>query len=509
MSVNYRVLRLMAVGEATAAGEEWEFLRLGPVVDPDGALAVDITADLARAIVAGINAQVAAGLDIPIDFAHESERRDGDGSHATLGVVTGARFDAATGRGYVTKRLNALGAGRLSADRGEDGRGVSLRTSPALRLSPLAHPSEPGKVIAEAWMSSLAVTDRPRQNGLAAISLSANAPPGAMLARYEGVDGSAEAHRAALTVAVVAALQARGMLPEDGYGWACLADWNTDAAVVEVYPEGGPCVLYRLPYTEAGDTLTIGAPEVVERVTTYEPKAAATVAVQMSRPAGAHAGGTLMDAEPQSTQAPGAAAPAPDMVTLAQVTGERDALRLARDEAKAEAAALKVELAQVKAGASTLDRTVETLSASVAELKSRDEERAKAEAAATFDAGWKACLSRGAVVSADREKWEADYTASPAVVLACLSRLAPGAVGIRLGAPAGAAGEAADAETGGIVTEADKHRASVQLGARVQAIAAEKGVAPKVALRLCREGTTGNAEDKRLYEIAYTIAKGA
>gem|GEM_PF-4344155 len=439
-----RALRLMAVGEATADGAEWEVLRVGPVVDPDGTLVVDITAELAQAFADGVTAMVEAGLDIPIDFSHESERPGADGSHATLGIVTGARFDAASGRVYATKRLNALGRARLAADVGDDGNGVSLRTSPTLRMRDLSHPSEPGKVIATAWMSSLAVTDRPRQNGLAAISLSAGGPVDALLARYEGADGSERAHREALTAACIAALQARGLAPGDD-GWMGLTDWNTEAAIVEVYAEGAECVLYRVPYTEADDTITTGAPEVVERRITYEPKTAASVAVQMSRPAGAHNGGTLMADKAQSTQTPEAAAPAPEKVTLAQVREERDAFRLARDEAKAEAERLKVELAQVKAGASTLERTVETLSASVAELKSRDAERAAAEAKATFDAAWKACLGKSAVIAEQRAEWEADYAANPDTTLRCLARLAPGAAGITLGAPAGSPGEAADA----------------------------------------------------------------
>ena len=49
-----RGLRLMAVGEATADGAEWEVLRVGPVVDPDGTLVVDITAKLAQAFADGV-----------------------------------------------------------------------------------------------------------------------------------------------------------------------------------------------------------------------------------------------------------------------------------------------------------------------------------------------------------------------------------------------------------------------------------------------------------------------
>lgn len=556
-----RAVRLMAVGEATADGAEWEVLRVGPVVDPDGTLVVDITAELAQAFADGVNAQVAAGLDIPIDFSHESERADGDGSHATLGVVTGARFDAETGRVYATKRLNALGRARLAADVGEDGKGVSLRTSPTLRVRPLSHPSEPGKVIATAWMSSLAVTDRPRQNGLAAISLSRDGvttytvmrierdgvqlgymPAGAqrveparrlrgqrpeldiidaqlalgislevaagaigatvraetvdvradaLLARYEGPDGSEAAHRQALAAACAAALQARGLYPSDD-GYMSVVDWSTEAAIVEVWVEDAGCTLYRIPYTEADDAITTGAPELVERRVIYESKQAATVAVQMSRPSGASAGGATVANEPQATNetTPGTDAPAPDKVTLAQVREERDALRLARDEAVAEATALKAELAQVKAGASSLERTVDTLRADIDALQAEQAKRAKAEAEATFDAAWKACLSKSAVIADHRDAWKADFDANPDTTLRCLSRLAPGAAGITLGAPAGSPGEAADAQHGADPAKV-KAAAVETLNQTMVTLAAEKKIGQDEALRLIGSGQAG------------------
>lgn len=496
-----RAVRLMAVGEATADGAEWEVLRIGPVVDPDGTLVVDITSELAQAFADGVNAQVAAGLDIPIDFSHESERADGDGSHATLGVVTGARFDAETGRVYATKRLNALGRARLAADVGEDGKGVSLRTSPTLRVRPLSHPSEPGKVIATAWMSSLAVTDRPRQNGLAAISLSRDGVT-ALLARYEGPDGSEAAHRQALGAACAAALQARGLAPDDD-GYMSIVDWGTEAAIVEVWVEGAGYTLYRIPYTEADDAITTGAPEMVERRVIYEPKQAATVAVQMSRPEGASAGGATVANEPQATNetTPGTDAPAPDKVTLAQVREERDALRLARDEAVAEAKALKAELAQVKAGASSLERTVDTLRADIDALQAEQAKRAKVEAEAAFDAAWKACLSKSAVIADHRDAWKADYDANPDTTLRCLSRLAPGAAGITLGAPAGSPGEAKDAAHGADPAKV-KAEAVEQLNQTMVTLAADKGIGQDEALKLIGSGRAG-VDALNIYRTVY------
>ena len=439
-----RGLRLMAVGEATPDGAEWEVLRVGPVVDPDGTLVVDITAKLAQAFADGVTAMVAAGLDIPIDFSHESERPGADGSHATLGVVTGARFDAASGRVYATKRLNALGRARLAADVGDDGNGVSLRTSPTLRMRDLSHPSEPGKVIATAWMSSLAVTDRPRQNGLAAISLSAGGPVDALLARYEGADGSERAHREALASACIAALHARGLAPGDD-GWMGLADWNTEAAIVEVYREGEDCALYRIPYTDTDDIITTGAPEAVERRVTYQPKPAATVAVEMSRPAGAHNGGTLMAEQAQSTQTPEAAAPAPDKVTLAQVREERDVLRLARDKAQAEADALKVELAKVRSAAEADAALKVQLSQRIEALEAANAERAEKALLAEFEQHWKTQMKGAQVVAGAKEANLSLYRHDPAAWLLAQGARPAGAVGITLGAPAGSPGEAADA----------------------------------------------------------------
>lgn len=441
-------VRLMAVGEATADGAEWEVLRVGPVVDPDGTLVIDITAELAQEFADGVNAMAAAGLDIPIDFAHESERSDGDGSHATLGIVTGARFDAASGKVYATKRLNALGRARLAADAGDDGKGVSLRTSPTLRVRPLSHPSEPGKVIATAWMSSLAVTDRPRQNGLAAISLSRDGVT-ALLARYEGPDGSEAAHRQALAAACAAALQARGLYPADD-GYMSVVDWSTEAAIVEVWAEDAGCTIYRIPYTEAGDTITTGAPEQVERRVIYESKPAASVAVQMSRPAGASAGGATVAEQPQATNetTPGTDAPAPDKVTLAQVREERDALLLARDEAVAQAEALKVELAQAKAAADVQATTLSQLGERLERMEAVEAERAKAEAERKFDAAFKLLMSKSNVVAASRDDLHAQFERAPDATLACMAVMAKGpggAVGITLGAPAGSPGEAADA----------------------------------------------------------------
>lgn len=487
-----RAVRLMAVGEATADGAEWEVLRVGPVVDPDGTLVIDITAELAQEFADGVNAMAAAGLDIPIDFAHESERSDGDGSHATLGIVTGARFDAASGKVYATKRLNALGRARLAADAGDDGKGVSLRTSPTLRVRPLSHPSEPGKVIATAWMSSLAVTDRPRQNGLAAISLSRDGVT-ALLARYEGPDGSEAAHRQALAAACDAALQARGLYPADD-GYMSVVDWSTEAAIVEVWVEDAGCMLYRIPYTEAGDTITTGAPEQVERRVTYESKPAASVAVQMSRPAGASAGGATVAEQPQATNetTPGTDAPAPDKVTLAQVREERDALLLARDEAVAKAEALKVELAAAREKVEAEATLKAELSKRVEALEAERDARREAAVQAEFDALWGDALKRSAVVASDEVKAAtlAMYRHDPASTRVLLGARPNGAAGIVLGAPAGSPGEAADAQHGADPAKV-KAAAVETLNQTMVTLAAEKKIGQDEALRLIGSGQAG------------------
>lgn len=436
-------VRLMAVSEARSEGAEWEALRLGPVVDDrTGETMLVIDDAMLDAFVEAINGAVESGSDIPIDWSHGSER-GGDEMYPTLGVVTGARRDG--DRVLVAKRLNVRGASYIAGDQGQDGQGVSLRVSPTIHFRPLYHPSEPGRELAPLTVSSIAVTDRPRQNGLAAISLSRHGES-AMLARYDGPDGSAQAHRDALARAAGAALRARGLLPDDD-AYMPVVDWSTEAAIVEVWVEGEGFTIYRIPYTEDGDTIVAGAPEQVERRVTYEPKAAALVAVEMTRPIGARAGGADVANQPQATETtPEAPAPAPDKVEMARPSdGDVALLAKERDAAKAEAERLTAELAKVKAEAGSLDRTVATLSKQVEVLTADAEARKAADRERQFAEAWDVALSKGGVVAGSREAWHADFTAAPEVTLACLSRVVPGAAGVKPGKVAGSPGPAADA----------------------------------------------------------------
>ncbi len=440
-------VRLMAVGEARSEGAEWEALRLGPVVDDrTGETMLVIDEAMLDAFVEAINGAVESGSDIPIDWSHGSERGS-DEMYPTLGVVTGARREG--DRVLVAKRLNVRGALYIAGDQGQDGQGVSLRVSPTIHFRPLFHPSEPGRELAPLTVSSVAVTDRPRQNGLAAISLSRHGES-AMLARYDGPDGSAQAHREALARAADAALRARGLLPDDD-AYMAVVDWSTEAAIVEVWVEDEGSTLYRIPYTEDGDTIVAGAPEQVELRVTYEPKAAALVAVEMTRPTGARAGGADVANQPQATETtPEATAPAPDKVEMARPSdGDVALLAKERDAAKAEAERLTAELAKVKAEAGSLDRTVATLSKQVEALTADAEARKAADRERQFAEAWGVALSKGGVVAGTRDAWHADFKAAPEVTLACLSRVVPGAAGVKPGKVAGSPGPAADADVKG------------------------------------------------------------
>lgn len=157
-----------------------------------------------------------------------------------------------------------------------------------------------------------------------------------------------------------------------------------------------------------------------------------------------------MAEQPQATNetTPGTDAPAPDKVTLAQVREERDALLLARDEAVAQAEALKVELAQAKAAADVQATTLSQLGERLERMEAVEAERAKAEAERKFDAAFKLLMSKSNVVAASRDDLHAQFERAPDATLACMAVMAKGpggAVGITLGAPAGSPGEAADA----------------------------------------------------------------
>lgn len=270
----------LAVNPGALDGAEWHALRLGDVYDPDsGELVVTVTDELCRDIVTAFDAfggrmQTVLGRD------HGLFRKAGD--KRSRGAVAKVRH--AEGEGlFITPSLNALGRDEVAAE------GGALWLSPTIK-GPAFDPSS-GERVSGAWMPEVTLTPMPRQDRLQAVSLSrdGDAPVQQVaLARFEGADGSANAHREQLAQAARVALAEAGITP----GHMVVEDWSDQMVVVNAWRWDDGDISYdkwfRFDVADGDDGRPVLSNRTeVQPLRTYEPVASATPSTSLSRAPGA------------------------------------------------------------------------------------------------------------------------------------------------------------------------------------------------------------------------------
>lgn len=143
--------------------------RLGPIYDrTSGALIADITDAMLAELVRVFPLQRADGQTVPLDWAHGSEMASTPEEAGPLGEVVGLRHIPGQGM-WAEVAWTARGVRVVS-----DG-APALYTSPAFDLAPVFSKAT-GLKLGDAYLRSVALTDRPRQDRLDPVCLSETTP---------------------------------------------------------------------------------------------------------------------------------------------------------------------------------------------------------------------------------------------------------------------------------------------------------------------------------------------
>lgn len=146
--------------------------RLGPIYDrTSGELLATIADDLLSELARVFPLQRADGQTVPIDWAHGSEYGATPEEAGPLGEVTALRHVPGQGMwaecAWTARGIRTVGDGA-----------PAIYTSPAFDMSPV-YSKRTGEQLGTAYLRSLALTDRPRQDRLEPVCLSEVTPPAA------------------------------------------------------------------------------------------------------------------------------------------------------------------------------------------------------------------------------------------------------------------------------------------------------------------------------------------
>lgn len=464
---------------ALASGEEWHAARIGKVYDPtSGAFIIDVTEHMLDECVTAFDA---FGSRLGTTLMRDHGKPD----RALRGVVESMRVEPGVGL-LIKANLSQLGRDEVASE------SPALWLSPGIR-GPAVDPAT-GEQVAEYWIEEVSLTGAPRQDGLSAVALARGGDdPVTMfgnLARFEGPDGSASAHREQLRDAAVVALNAISVTPEH----VSVSDWSDSMVVVNGwrYDDGaGYDKVWRFDVADVDGKPVLTNPIEGSMVRSFEPGASSTI---LSRD----------DADNDSPPEAGVEGTMPKDETIELSRVDHDALKTEAGKVgelttelgryTSETGAYSVELARLKgveqAGITATanaaaDDFVGTLTVEGEDAKpwhamhvidpaqavslSRTLLKANVDAS-EFEA---TLLARGAVAADQAPKWGERYKTDPEGTKACAALLPDEGV-VKLGRSAGSSERGKDAPDDGALR-------AVKL-ARIAEIRKEDGSTYDVAL---------------------------